>query len=367
VRVLIFSASIGEGHDLPARVLADDLAELDPAGELEIVDSLAAVGWPVGPIVLNSSPFFSDWGNRVFEVEYWLVTRSRAARAVGGAVASGFTRRRILALLDARRPDVIVSTYPGITELLGRWRSQGRVRAPVASAITDLAALRFWAHPAVDVHLVTHPESAQEVRSIAPATRIVPVRGLNSPAFLVPRDRLDARRALGLPEAGSLVVVSGGGWAVGDLTGAVEAALGLADTFVVALCGRNETVHADLEGRFGADPRVHVWGFTERMSDLLAAADALVHSTAGLTVLEAHVRGCPIVSYGWGRGHIRANNRAFVRFGLADVAHDRGQLRAALARALRERNAPDLSFARLPTAASVVLEAGSPGSRPAGP
>ncbi len=362
MRVLIFSASIGEGHDLPARMLADDLADLDPGGEVEIVDSLAAVGWPVGPIVLNSSPFFSEWGNRVFELEFWLVTRVAAARAVGGAVASGFTRRRILALLDARRPDVIVSTYPGITELLGRWRAQGRVRAPVVSAITDLAALRFWAHPAVDVHLVTHPESAQEVRSIAPASRIVPVRGLNSPEFLVPRDQRDARRALDLPEAGRLVVVSGGGWAVGDLGGAVEAALALADTFVVALCGRNETVHADLEGRFGADPRVHVWGFTEHMSDLLAAADALVHSTAGLTVLEAHVRGCPIVSYGWGRGHIRANNLAFVRFGLADVANDRGELRAALARALRARPEPDLSFARLPTAASVVLEAGAPGS-----
>ena len=51
------------------------------------------------------------------------------------------------------------------------------------------------------------------------------------------------------------------------------------------------------------------------MSDWLAAGDALVHSTGGLTVLEAHVRGCPTISYGWGRGHIRANNEAFLRFG----------------------------------------------------
>ena len=58
------------------------------------------------------------------------------------------------------------------------------------------------------------------------------------------------------------------------------------------------------------------------MGDWLAAADALIHSTVGLTVLEAIIRGCPVISYGWGRGHIRANNHAYRRFGLAEVATD---------------------------------------------
>jgi processive 1,2-diacylglycerol beta-glucosyltransferase len=182
------------------------------------------------------------------------------------------------------------------------------------------------------------------------------VRGLNSAEFLEPRDQAQARGALGLPAEGKLVVVSGGGWGVGDLEGAVESALGLPDTHVVAICGRQETVQSGLERRFEGEPRVRVLGFTERMSDLLAAADALVHSTAGLTVLEAHVRGCPTISYGWGRAHIRANNEAFVRFGLAQVARDRDELAACLRRALVRRRAPDQSFAQLPSAASLVLE-----------
>ena len=66
------------------------------------------------------------------------------------------------------------------------------------------------------------------------------------------------------------------------------------------------------------------------MSDLLAAADVLVHSTAGLTVLEAQIRGTRVISYGWGRGHIRANNRAYERLGLAAVARTPEQLAAAI-------------------------------------
>jgi hypothetical protein len=73
-------------------------------------------------------------------------------------------------------------------------------------------------------------------------------------------------------------------------------------------------------------------------------------------VLEAIIRGCAVISYGWGRGHVRVNNRAFRRFGLAEVATTPAELGEALGRALAARPAPDLSHAELRTAASAVLE-----------
>ena len=129
------------------------------------------------------------------------------------------------------------------------------------------------------------------------------------------------------------MLVSGGGWGVGDLATAVETALALDDVGeVVCLCGRNAELRGRLEREFGDESRVRVEGFTDLMGDWLAAGDALVHSTGGLTVLEAHMRGCPTVSYGWGRGHIRANNHAFARYGIAEVAasqlEPRGRARA---------------------------------------
>ena len=53
------------------------------------------------------------------------------------------------------------------------------------------------------------------------------VRPLISADFLGPRCPLQARRALGLPEQGRMVVVSGGGWGVGDIEGAVRELSGL--------------------------------------------------------------------------------------------------------------------------------------------
>lgn len=354
-RILILSASIGEGHDLPARVLAAGIADEDPTAAVEIFDSLEIVSPLIRKALVGGSQFHSLWGNRMFDLEFQLLTRFRGTRWLAHTLMARPAGRRVSPILAAAAPDVVVSTYPGATEVLGMLRAEGRLQAPTVSAITDLAALLYWAHPAIDLHLITHPESEAEVRSIAPKSSIACARGLTDAAFYEACVPEQAREALGLPIEGPLVVVSGGGWAVGDLAGAAEVALAEPRATVVCLCGRMDDVRAELSRRFADENRVVVWGFTERMSDLLCAADVLIHSTAGLTVLEAIMRGCRVISYGWQRAHVRVNNEAFARFGLAEVATSRDELRASLRRSLDDPREPDRSFERLPTAASLVL------------
>jgi UDP-N-acetylglucosamine:LPS N-acetylglucosamine transferase len=124
---------------------------------------------------------------------------------------------------------------------------------------------------------------------------------------------------------------------------------------VVCLCGHNRSLYERVRVAFAGDPRVRAEGFTAQMPEWMAACDVLVHSTCGLTVLEALMRGCPVVSYGWGRGHIRRNDAALRRFGLADVAVDRRELRVAVARAISRPRRVDPRFAGLPSAASFVI------------
>jgi hypothetical protein len=127
------------------------------------------------------------------------------------------------------------------------------------------------------------------------------------------------------------------------------------DAIVLCLCGRNDKLRARVAKHLGDEPRLRLMGFTDRMGDVLAASDALIHSSAGLTVLEAIIRGCPVISYGFGYGHVRASNRALERFGLAEVARHESDLPPALERALAHRPDPDPRFARRPSTASLML------------
>jgi UDP-N-acetylglucosamine:LPS N-acetylglucosamine transferase len=354
-RVLIFTASIGAGHDLPAEVLASSLRE--QGAVVEVVDFLE-IGGPVARAIIGgASSLETRAGNVAFDAGYFLGTHFAPMRRAGSRVIEQIARRRMQAFLAANPADVLVSTYPITTELLGRMRAAGRIGVPVVSAITDLAALHYWAHRGVDLHLVTHPESEPEVRAIAgPDARIEAVHGLTDLRFTSPPPRAEARAELGLADDddGRLVVVSGGGWGVGDLRGATDDALAAGAGTVIVLVGHNDGARARLEEAYAADARVQVWGFTDRMVTLLSAADVLVHSTAGLTVLEALMCGARVISYGWARGHIRINNRAYERLGMVAVARDRPALAAALRDALAAPpSGPDVPD--LPLAAGLVL------------
>jgi processive 1,2-diacylglycerol beta-glucosyltransferase len=356
-RIVIVTASVGEGHDLPARTLAAQLRAERPDVEIETVDGLAPMGRTIVAISESAPRFVFFRLGWLWDIGFWVFAAFSPTRRLTQAALTWVGGRGLLRLVEAHRPDVVVSTYPHTTEVLGRLRRSGRLRVPLCAAVTDLAALWYWATPGADVHLVTHSESIEELRRIAgPSARAYCVNGLTDPAFCEPRAKDDARIALGLPVEGKLVLVSGGGWGVGKIDVAVEVALELLEvSLVVCLCGRNERLRRRLEQAFGDRAEVRIEGFTERMPDWLAAGDALVHSTGGLTILEAIIRGCPPISFGWGRGHIRPNDAAYRRFGLAEVAESGAGLKSALARALEKRGSPDLAYARLASAASIVL------------
>jgi UDP-N-acetylglucosamine:LPS N-acetylglucosamine transferase len=354
-RATVFTASIGAGHDLPAELLAAELRD-DHGWEVEVVDALVLAGGPLQRAITGTT-FESPLRNRLFDLEHRLLHDFTPTHRIAGVLGELLAGRQVLRHLRRVRPDVIVSTYPGSTEVTGRLRRDGRLPIPCVAAITDLAALRFWACRGIDLHLVTQAESIPEVRAIAgPATEIRHVRGLSDPRFAteIP-SRARARAGLELPEDVPVAVVSGGGWAVGDLAGAAEAVLS-ADprARVLILCGTSEPRRAELTARFTGEPRVRALGFTDRMPDVLVAADALIHSTAGLTVMEALIVGCPVISYGWGVGHIRANNAAFAAHGLATVVRDRAGLGSAVLDAFAHPGRPDPSFAMLPTAAAAI-------------
>lgn len=355
-RVLVLTASVGAGHDIPAQALAQGLRARRPDAEVEILDALDAMGRLVHGAAEDAlrRTFGGGRLNWVFDLQYLLFARS-PLRRLGQAALLRSAGPRLLDAVARRQPDVVVSTYPAATEVLGRLRRSGRLATPAVSAITDLASLHYWASAGIDLHLVTHPESLPEVERIAGPTAARPARGLHDERFLEPRERGEARRALRLPADGDVVAVSGGGWGVGDLEGAVQVALERRGTTVLALCGRNEALRERLAAAFPS-PAVRVLPFVDDMPTLLAASDVLVHSTAGLTVLEALLVGCRPISYGWGVGHIRANNEAYRRLGLARVAADRAELRSAVADALAEPRRPlGAEFARFPHAADLVL------------
>jgi processive 1,2-diacylglycerol beta-glucosyltransferase len=365
-RVLILSADVGEGHAAAARALAQQIEESPKQAAVTVIDGLAAMGPLLRPVVEDGYRVqlrFFPW---TYTFVYWLLEHVLPIRAIARRMLCLLGSRPLSRTIAEHEPDVIVSTYPAVTVVLGQLRRTGEVSCPTVATITDLTGLFFWAQRGIDMHLVMYGESMRSVEQIAGRGSVQLVRPLISAEFLRPRCPTEARSALGLPEDGRMVVVSGGGWVVGDIAGAVGEFIKVGEvSSIVCLAGRNEQLAEKLRATFAEEPRVHVYGFTDKMPELLAAADVLVHSTGGVTCLEARAAGTPVVSYGLPVGHARLNTRAMAALDLLRLANDTDELRAHVqasfaaderADAAQLRDAVDVSHpASTPEAADVVL------------
>lgn len=326
-RVLILSADVGEGHAAAARALAQQVERSGQGAKATVIDGLGAMGPLLRPVVQEGYRIQLHLMPWTYTLIYWLLESVPPVRWVA---------RRLLCLLGGgplahhiaeHSPDVIVSTHPAVTVVLAWLRRRGMVSAPTVATITDMTGLFFWAQPGIDMHLVMYEESIPAVEKIAGKDSVALVQPLIAAEFLQSRCPIEARRSLGLSEQGRMVIVSGGGWGVGDIEGAVRELCAAADVgTVVCLAGRNEQLEQRLTRVFANEEKVHVFGFTDRMPDLLVAADALVHATGGVTCLEARATGTPVVAYGLPVGHARLNTRAMADLGLLRLSHDTAQL-----------------------------------------
>ncbi len=260
-RILILSADVGEGHAAAARALAQQIEASPEDTEVLVIDGLAAMGRVLRQVVQDGYRVqlrFLPWS---YSLVYWLLERVPPVRWLTRWQLRLFGARPLARHIAEYDPDVVVSTYPAVTVVLARLRRTGAVTCPTVATITDLTGLFFWAQPGIDMHLVMYGESMPSVERIAGEGSARLVRPLISAEFLEPRCPLESRRALGLPTEGRMVVVSGGGWGVGDVEGAVRELSRVQEvSSIVCLAGRNEQLHERLSRdlREGG-PRARVW------------------------------------------------------------------------------------------------------------
>jgi len=356
---------MGAGHEGAARELARRVEAR--GGEAVIVDFLDAFPAPLARAWRSFYLFQLRAMPESYEKTYQLFYRHprlwkpfmRFERSLAGA--------RTLRWVERYRPDIVVSTYSFATLVVGRLREEGRISAATVNFLTDFAVHPRAVHPAVDLNLAIHPVAAENARRQVNG-RVVAAGPAVDPAFRAsPAARAATRAWLGVPDEQPLVLIVAGSWGIGDIPATVAPLVADGRFAVVTVCGQDDGLRRRLSEQGGGV----VLGWTDRMPELMAAADVLVENAGGLTSLEAFATGVPVVSYRPIPGHGRDNIGSMARAGVTTVPADDAGLVAAvdrLARPTPER-AAQLAAAAAMFAGDPVDEilalASAPGPAPA--
>jgi UDP-N-acetylglucosamine:LPS N-acetylglucosamine transferase len=328
-KVLVISAAMGAGHVGASRELARRVEERGHrAVVVDFLDAFparAGVAWKAFYLLqLRRFP-------ESYESTYRLFYEHERLWAPFVAFETALAQRRVLRWLRDEQPDVVVSTYSFATLVLGELKERGQVRVPTVNFLTDFAVHPRSVHPGIDLNLAIHPAPAAEAarRTQQPSRAPGP---LVAPAFTRDRGARQAvRDELGVGDQ-PLVLLTSGSWGVGaNVTDTVDAITRTGRYQVVTMCGTDERLRRTLEAR-----RLGIaMGWTNRMPELLAAADVVVENAGGLTSLEAFASGLPIVTYRPIPGHGRDNAAQMAKAGVTHLAADEADLVDAIDRLSR--------------------------------
>jgi UDP-N-acetylglucosamine:LPS N-acetylglucosamine transferase len=202
------------------------------------------------------------------------------------------------------RPEAVVSVFPNFNGVLQDAVREAIPGVPLVVVLTDLADFpkRFWIEPGLDRVVVGTPEAAAQAVALGVEPgRVSQVSGMMlNPRFYKsggPEVRERVRGELGLAASDFAVMLLFGGKGSPELLPLAERLLRDDPALrVIAVCGDNPPLYeslAPLDARSGG--RLRRFGFTDRVAELLAAADLLVTKPGPGSLSEAFQLRVPVV------------------------------------------------------------------------
>ena len=248
--------------------------------------------------------------------------------------ADAVTRLRLVPrlrdYLDRHPVELVISISPAAASAV----STVAPRYPFMRHIVlcaDASPHRLWIHPRVDLYLVRSAAAEPAVHRFRPDARVVVIPPPVRAQFYRPPAQRTARIGLGIAEDARCVALTAGSQGNGPLAEIADA-LAAAGLTVLAVAGYSSRLEYRLCDVAERRPGVLAFGFTDRMPELMAAAD-LVITTPGGTCAEARTVGRPLLLLDLVQGHGRDDLLYELELGDASVTSKRPAdvVRSALA------------------------------------
>jgi len=292
-KVLILTASYGEGHNSAARALQSAFAE-QPGVEAELIDLFALRAPRFNNLSRRGYLKLINTAPKLWSGIYRWLDESPRAPALLRTLAS---HRRLLGRIIAeKQPVALVSAYPVYAWLIARLRADGLVTCPLYTVVTDALTINsLWYRAPSAGWFVTDDDSAAFLRARGvPAGRVhvsgfpVALAFANRPAALQPPEpasparprrvlfMINTSRATALPVARAL--------------------LRQRDWHITFTTGRDDSLRRELERLAqGAPARAEILGWTDRIPELLMTHHVAISKAGGATTQESINALCPLI------------------------------------------------------------------------
>ncbi|HBS58681.1 MAG TPA: UDP-N-acetylglucosamine--LPS N-acetylglucosamine transferase [Firmicutes bacterium] len=324
-RILIVSASIGTGHNQAAAAIGQELRSQRPRAQIDIIDFLQYGSYYRGSLLRETYLKMLHLFPEVFDFLFrWTAGKGQQVKSL----FAYSSKNRITELRRQFKPHILVCTHPFPCAAACCLKGQGALDLPVAAVVTDFGVHPFWIYQEVDAYFVAHDDLRPQL--VDRGIHAGRVRACGIP--IGKQYSAKVTRAEGVIKEEPVILIMGGGLGLGPL----DRVLLHLEAFphplrVLVVTAGNRKLLPKLREMAGKSRhKISIFGFTEKIDQLMGAADLLITKAGGLTAGEALAKGLPMLLIPVIPGHEAENARFLVQQGAAVQVRDVAEITRCL-------------------------------------
>lgn len=296
MNVLIFSVSIGNGHDQVAHTLRNEFIRQDKCSRVKIINTISYISPILDKVILdgylNILKFYPKAWGKLYEktnrLDPIIDINDIANRLITGKL------RKTTVTFD---PDIIICTHSFPSAIMSSLKQKKRVDTPLISVITDFNIHSSYINEATDYYVIPHEDLTYIMENFGVSKeKVLPFGIPIKKEFAEVHKREELIEKLGFEDKKSILVM-GGGLGLGEINNIVKAIDGyLENVQIIAIAGRNNRLEAKLKS-LSTRNRLVVYGFVNNIHELMEVSDCIITKPGGVTTAEILCREKPLVIF----------------------------------------------------------------------
>lgn len=293
-KAIIFTGSTGAGHTLAALSLEDALKQ--NGDEAYIIDAFAEGGSLINRTVTRGYQQLVEYIPKIYRLLYHQFDSedSKTAEIVLNRSAK-LLRPSLLNTIAEYNPDLIISTHPIITNILGRLKDDGEFDKPILSFITDYKVHEVYLRDSINAYVVGSDYTKASVveRGVDPDKIYAYGIPIRKEFRTTHTHHLD-------PNKVPTILLMAGSLGSRQIKKAFSSLLKIKYPLrIIAVCGNNKRIKSVMDHMVQThkyeNKEIEILGFTKNISELMDEADILITKPGGLTSTEAISKNIPII------------------------------------------------------------------------
>lgn len=290
-KILILTASTGEGHNQAAKTLEK---EFNNKGYIcKIVDMFKSTNRSMDVIMSDGYKILASNMPKMYGTLYRKADDERFNRLVVKKMLK-ITEIKLRKIVRDFAPDAIIATHPFAVSIVGNLKVKKKITIPFIQVVTDFRAHYAYVDDNVDAYITASEHAKQDlIRRGISSAKVHP--------FGIPVKREFIKRLNRIEEQKKpfTLLIMGGSMGMKAMESVVESiTMNKHSIFMNVVCGNNKSLQNLLAKKFEQqilNGKLEVLGFVNNIPDLMEKSDLIITKPGGLTSSEAINKTIPML------------------------------------------------------------------------